>query len=113
MEEEQCDLKENHSEFADTSRKEIERNTLCNMDYTSKDGSSQTKLTCQEHVSERIVEQIVDVRVPLSKETVAVMKMAPHENTQTTQKTVEKSQPQFIKKVDDRVKTQRQIPQSK
>ena len=62
------------------------RNTLCNMDYASKDGSSQTKLTCQEHVSERIVEQIVDVRVPLSilEETVAVMKLAPHEHTQTT-----------------------------
>ena len=56
------------------------------MDYTSKDGSSQTKLMCQEHVSERIVEQIVGVRVPLSilKETVAVIKLAPHEHTQTT-----------------------------
>ena len=53
------------------------RNTLCNMDYTSKDGSSQTNLTCQEHDLERIVEKIVDVRVPLSilEETVAVMKL--------------------------------------
>ena len=82
------------------------------MDYTSTDGSSQTKLTCQEHVSERIVDQIVDVRVPLSiwEETVAVMNLAPHEHTQTTQKTVEKSQPQSINKAYDRVKTQRQIP---
>ena len=85
------------------------------MDYTSTDGSSQTKLTCQEHVSERIVDQIVDVRVPLSiwEETVAVMNLAPHEHTQKTQKTVEKSQPQSINKAYDRVKTQRQIPQSK
>ena len=94
-----CDLKENQSGFSETRRwmemvkKHSEfatrgepLNTLFNMDYTSKDGSSQTKLTCQEHVSERIVEQIVDVRVPLSilEETIAVMKLAPHEHTQTT-----------------------------
>ena len=84
-------------------------------DYTSKDSGSQTTLTCQEHVPERIVEQIIEVQVPLLilEETVAVMKLAPHEHTQTTWKTVEKSQPQFINKVDDRVKVQRQIPQSK
>ena len=93
-----CDLKENQSEFSETCRwkwrrniqnslhKGESRNTLCNMDHTSKDGRSQTRLTCQEHVSERIVEQIVDVRVPLSilEETFAVMKLVPHEHTQTT-----------------------------
>ena len=35
------------------------------MDYTSKDSSSQTKFTCQEHLPERIVEQIIEVQVPL------------------------------------------------
>ena len=56
------------------------------MDYTSKDSSSQTKLTCQEHVPERIVEQIIEVQVPqlILEETVAMMKLAPHEHTQTT-----------------------------
>ena len=56
------------------------------MDYTSKDSGLQTKLTCQEHVRERIVEQIIVVQVPLLilEETVAVMKLAPHEHTQTT-----------------------------
>ena len=38
---------------------------LSSIDYTSEDGCSQTKLTCQEHVPERIVEQIIDVLVPL------------------------------------------------
>ena len=43
------------------------------------------KLTCQEHVPERIVEQIIDVLVPLSilDESVAVMKLAPHEHAQS------------------------------
>ena len=88
---------------------------MCNMDYTSKDSSSQTKLTCQEHVPERNVEQIIDVRVSLSilEETVAVMKLAAHEHAQSTQKTAEFPQPKFINKVvDDRVATQRHIPQS-
>ena len=56
------------------------------MDYTSKDSSSQTKFTFQERVPERIVEQIIEVQVPLVilGETVAMMKLAPHEHTQTT-----------------------------
>ena len=42
------------------------------------------------------------------------MKLAPHECAQTTQKTAEFHQLKFINKVvDDRVTTQRQIPQSK
>ena len=55
------------------------------MDCTSKDNSSQTKLTCQEHVPERIVEQIIEVQVSLLilEETVAMMKLAPHEQAQT------------------------------
>ena len=59
--------------------------TLCDIDYTSEDGCSQTKLTCQEHVPERIVEKIIDVLVPLSilEETVGVMKLAPQEHAQT------------------------------
>ena len=83
------------------------------MDYTSKDSGSQTKLTCQEHVPERIVEQIIEVQVPLLilEETVDMNKHKPV--PKTTHKTVEKYQPQFIKKVNDRVKVQRQIPQSK
>ena len=58
---------------------------VCDTDYTSEDGCSQTKLTCQELVPERIVEQIIDVLVPLSilEETVAVVKLAPHEHAQT------------------------------
>ena len=50
------------------------------IDYTSEDGCSQTKLT-----SERIDEQIIDVPLPLSilVETVAVMKLVPHEHAQT------------------------------
>ena len=54
--------------------------TLCDIEDTSTDGCTQTKLT-----PEGIDEQIVDVRVPLSilKETVAVMKLAPHEHAQT------------------------------
>ena len=94
---------------------------LSNIDYTSEDGCSQTKLTCQEHVPERIVEKIIDVLMPLSilEETVAVMKLAPQEHKQIptarlTQKTVELPQPQFINKVVDvRVMVQRQVPQSK
>ena len=44
------------------------------------------------------------------EETAAVMKVAIHEYAQT----VEFHQPQFINKfVDDRVKVQRQVPQSK
>ena len=43
-----------------------------------------------------------------------VMKLVPHVHTRTTQKKAEFPQPQFINKVgDDRVTTQRQIPQSK
>ena len=56
------------------------------------------------------------MRVPLSilEEAVAVMKLAPHEHAQTTQKIAEFPQPKFINKVvDDRVKTERHIPQSK
>ena len=54
-------------------------------------------LTCQEHVPERIVEQIIEVQVPLPilEGTVREMKLAPHEHTQT----VEFLQPQFINKV--------------
>ena len=93
-----CDLKEIQSEFSGTRRlKDLakkhsectqereSRYTLYNIDYTSEDGCSQTKLTCQENVPERIVEQIIEVLVPLSilKETVAVMKLAPHEHPQT------------------------------
>ena len=72
---------------------------------------SQTKLT-----SERIDEHIVDVRVPLPilKETVSVMKLAPLEHAQMTQKTAEFLQPQFINNVvDDRLKVRRHVPQSK
>ena len=59
------------------------RYTLWNVDYTSKDGCTQMKLT-----PERIDEQIIDVLVPLPilEETVAVIKQAPHEHAQTTQK---------------------------
>ena len=61
------------------------RNALDDIDYTSEDGCLQTKLTCQEHVPERIVEQIIDVLVSLSllEETVAVMKLSPHEHAHT------------------------------
>ena len=88
------------------------RTWQCNIDCTREDGRSQTKLTCQEHVLERIVEQIIEVQVPLPilEKTVAEMKLAPHEHTQT----VEFLQPQFINKVvDDRVTTQIQVPQFK
>ena len=46
---------------------------LSDIDYTSEDGCSQTKLTCHEHLPERVVEQIIDVLVPLPilEETVA------------------------------------------
>ena len=85
-----CYLKENQSHFSETRRlKDLvkkhsqhtqegdPRYTLCNIDYTSKDGYTQTKPT-----PECIDEQIVDVRVPLTilEETVAVMKLA-HLNT--------------------------------
>ena len=56
------------------------------MDYTSEDGCLQTKLTCQEHVPERIVEQIIDVLVRhcrFWKRIVAVTKLGPHEHAQT------------------------------
>ena len=92
------------------------RTWQCNIDCTREDGRSQTKLTCQEHVPERIVEQIIEVQVPLPilEETVSVMKLAPHEHAQMTQKTAEFLQPQFIYKVgDNRVKLKRQVPQSK
>ena len=58
---------------------------MCDIDYTSEDGCLQTKLTCQEHVPERIVEPIIDVLMPLLilEETVAVMKLVPHEHAQT------------------------------
>ena len=61
------------------------------MDYTSKDSLSQTK-----HFPERIVEQIIEVQVLLLilEETVAMMKLAPHEQAQTTEKTAEFPQPQ-------------------
>ena len=50
------------------------------IDYTSEDGKTQTNLT-----PELIDEQIVDVQMPLPilEETVAIMKLAPHEHTQT------------------------------
>ena len=76
--EDQLFLKEKKSEFSETRRlkdlvqKHSERiqegeprYTLYNIDYTSEDGCSQTKLTCQEHVPERIVEKIMNVLVPL------------------------------------------------
>ena len=48
--------------------------------------------------------------LPILEKTVAEMKVAPHEHTQT----VEFLQPQFINKVvDDRVTTQIQVPQFK
>ena len=66
---------------------------MCNIDYTSKDGCAQTKLT-----PERINEQIVDVRV---------VTLVPNEHAQT----VEFPQQQFINKVvDDRVTTQSHSP---
>ena len=56
---------------------------------------------CQEHVPERFVEQII--------ETVAEIKLAPHEHAQT----VEFPQPQFITTVvDDRVAMPRQVHSS-
>ena len=60
---------------------------------------------------ERVVEQIIEVHVPLPilEKTVAEMKLAPHEHTHT--QTVEFLQPQFINEVvDDRVTTQIQVP---
>ena len=54
------------------------------------------------------------VPLPMLKESVAVMKLAPHEHAQTTSKTAEFPQPQFINKVvDDRVKVRRKVPESK
>ena len=88
-----CKRKENQSEFSETLPTEgfgeenqhsiPERephNTQCDIAYTSEDGCLQTKLT-----SERIDEQIIDVPLPLSilVETVAVMKLVPHEHAQT------------------------------
>ena len=62
-----CYLKENQSEFSETRRgkdlvKKHSEFLQCNVDCTSEDGCSQTKLTCQEHVPERIVEQIIEVQ---------------------------------------------------
>ena len=56
------------------------------MDCTSEDGYSQTKLTYQEHVPERIIEQIIDVLMPLPilEELVSMKEMAPHEHAQTS-----------------------------
>ena len=70
--------------FQNLTQKKEPHYALCDIECTSEDGCSQTKLTCQD-VPERIVEQIVDVIVPLSilEETVAVMKLAPHEHAQT------------------------------
>ena len=95
----------------------------CNIDCTREDGCSQTKLTCQEHVPERTVDQIIDVLVPLPisdievqvplpilEKTVAEMKLAPHEQAQA----VEFLQPHFINKVvDDRVTIHGQVAQFK
>ena len=51
--------------------------------------------------------------VDFERERPSQMKLAPHKHAQTTQKTAEFSQPKFINKVvDDRVTTQRQVPQS-
>ena len=71
------------SEFA--TRKGAALCVACDLEYTSEDGCSQTKLACQEHVPERIVEQIIDALMLRSilEETVAVMKLAPHEHAQT------------------------------
>ena len=59
------------------------RTWQCNIDCTREDGCSQTKLTCQEHVPERIVEQIIEVQVPLPilEKTVAELKLVLHEHT--------------------------------
>ena len=51
-------------------------------------------------------------RLSIVKETISVMKLAPHEHAQMTQKTAE-FLPKFISKVvDNQVKVQRQVPQS-
>ena len=86
------------------------RTWQCNIDCTREDGCSQTKLTCQEHVPEGIVEQIMEVPLSILEETVAEMKQAPHEHAPTG----EFLQPQFINKVIDyRVTMQGQVPQFK
>ena len=84
-------LKKNQSEFSGTRRqkdlvkKHSEFGNVTLIDCTSEDGCSQAKLTCQEHVPERIVEQIIEVQVtlPILEKTVAEMKLAPNEHTQT------------------------------
>ena len=84
-------------------------------DDQNSERGTRVEMRTQKKLSNRD-EQIVDVRVqlPILKETVSVMKLAPHEHAHMTQKTAEFLQPQFINKVvDDRVKVQRQVPQSK
>ena len=46
---------------------------------------AQTKLTCQEHVPERIIEQIIEVQVPLPilEKTVEEKKLVPNEHTKS------------------------------
>ena len=79
-----CYLKESQSESSETRRRKDlvkEHSEFDSVTFycTSENGCSQTKLTCQEHVPERIVEQIIEVQVPLPilEKTVAEMKLAP------------------------------------
>ena len=54
------------------------------------------------------------VPLPILGETVSVMKLVPYEHEQLKKKTIGLFQPQFINKVrDNRVKVERQVPQSK
>ena len=83
------------------------RYTLCDIDYTSEDGWTQTHARVNRRTDRRCACATADF------ERVSAMKLVPHEHAQMTQKTAEFLQPQFINKVvHDRVKVQRQVPQS-
>ena len=121
-----CYVKENQSEFSETRRlkdlvkKHSEFNARSGADLRRRlfadeahvpgacpRANRRTDHRCASATAEFgwIDEQIIEVLpLPILEETVAVMKLVPHEHTKTTQKIAEFPQPKFINEVvDDRV----------